>query len=62
MINKKAVNSTINRVSPLKIFTSYFMEGRVFFRICISFVHAGEGGRGEVMVPGVPSGGRGNWG
>ena len=46
MINKKAVNSTINRVSPLKIFTSYFMEGRVFFRICISFVHAGEGGRG----------------
>ena len=22
------------------------MEGRVFFRICISFVHAGEGGRG----------------
>ena len=41
------------------------MEGRVFFRICISFVHAGEGGGGgggEVMVPGVPSGGRGNWG
>ena len=22
------------------------MEGRVFFRICISFVHAGEGGMG----------------